>query len=83
MPIGMKHQSLKLIIIPLAFMLRGIYSLSVCMFVCLSVHPYFVCRICIKVLRQSFSSGVYLSNFLSESIHIMNHSYLGGLAFDL
>ena len=24
----------------------------------------------VKVLRQSFSSGVYLSNYLSESIHI-------------
>ena len=38
------------------------------MFVC----SYFrhVRGICVKVLRQSFSSGVYLSNYLSESIHI-------------
>ena len=36
------------------------------------VRSYFrhVCRICVKVLRQSFSSGVYLSNYLPESIHI-------------
>ena len=42
------------------------------MFVCSFVRLYFrhVCRICVKVLRQSFSSGVYLSNYLSESIHI-------------
>ena len=37
-------------------------------FVCTSVRH--VCRICLKVLRQSFSSGVYLSNYLPESIHI-------------
>ena len=30
----------------------------------------FVRGICVKVLRQSFSSGVYLSNYSSESIHI-------------
>ena len=44
----------------------------VCSFVCSFVRSYFrhVCRICVKVLRQSFSSGVYLSNYLSESIHI-------------
>ena len=42
------------------------------LYVCLFVRSYFrhVCRICVKVLRQSFSSGVYLSNYLSESIHI-------------
>ena len=42
------------------------------MFVCSFVRSYFrhVCRICVIVLRQSFSSGVYLSNYLSESIHI-------------
>ena len=34
-------------------------------FVCSFVIPSRV-----KVLRQSFSSGVYLSNYLSESIHI-------------
>ena len=41
---------------------------SVRMFVC----SYFrhVRGICVKVLRQSFSSGVYLSNYSSESIHI-------------
>ena len=44
----------------------------VCSSVCMFVRSYFrhVCRICVKVLRQSFSSGVYLSNYLSESIHI-------------
>ena len=36
------------------------------------VRSYFrhVCGICVKVLRLSFSSGVYLSNYPSESIHI-------------
>ena len=45
---------------------------SVCMLVRPFVRSYFrhVCRICVKVLRQSFSSGVYLSNYLPESIHI-------------
>ena len=49
-----------------------IFRLSVRPFVCSFVRSYFrhVCRICVKVLRQSFSSGVYLSNYLSESIHI-------------
>ena len=44
----------------------------VCSSVCMFVRSYFrhVCRICVKVLRQSFSSGVYLSNYLLESIHI-------------
>ena len=48
------------------------YIVFVFSFVCSFVHSYFrqVCRICIKVLRQSFSSGVYLSNYLPESIHI-------------
>ena len=49
---------------------RGVYSfrLSVRMF----VRSYFLPSrgICVKVLRQSFSSGVYLSNYSSESIHI-------------
>ena len=67
---------------------QGVYSfrLSVRLFVCSFVRSYFrhVCRICIKVLRQcfssgvclsnylpeSFSSGVYLSNYLPESFHI-------------
>ena len=53
---------------------RRVYSfrVSVRPFVCSFVRSYFrhVCRICVKVLRQSFSSGVYLSNYLSESIHI-------------
>ena len=42
------------------------------LYVRLFVRSYFrhVCRICVKVLRQSFSSGVYLSNYLPESIHI-------------
>ena len=35
------------------------------LFVLLSVSG-----ICVKVLRQSFSSGIYLSNYLSESVHI-------------
>ena len=45
---------------------------SVRPFVCSFVRSYFrhVCRICVKVLLQSFSSGVYLSNYLPESIHI-------------
>ena len=30
----------------------------------------FVRGICVKVLRQSFSSGVYLSNYISGGIHI-------------
>ena len=53
---------------------RGVYSfclsvrLLVCSFVCL--YFYHVCRICVKILHQSFSSGVYLSNCLLESIHI-------------
>ena len=36
------------------------------------VRSYFrhICRICVKVLRQSFSSGIYLSNYLPEKIHI-------------
>ena len=48
------------------------YIVFVFPFVCLYVHLYFrhVCKICVKVLRQSFSSGVYLSNYLPESIHI-------------
>ena len=48
------------------------YIVFVFPFVCSFVRSYFrhVCRICVKVLRQSFSSGVYLSNYLSESIHI-------------
>ena len=57
---------------------RRVYSFRlsvcpfVCSFVCSFVRSYFrhVCRIYVKVLRQSFSSGVYLSNYLSESIHI-------------
>ena len=42
------------------------------LYVRLFVRSYFrhVCRFCVKVLRQSFSSGAYLSNYLSESIHI-------------
>ena len=48
-----------------AFMPRDILFLSFS----LSVRTY-VSGICIKVLRQSFCSGVYLSNYLSESIHI-------------
>ena len=42
------------------------------LYVRLFVRSYFrhVCRICVKVLHQSFSSSVYLSNYLSESIHI-------------
>ena len=44
----------------------------VCSFVRLFVRSYFLPSrgICVKVLRQSFSSGVYLSNYSSESIHI-------------
>ena len=44
----------------------------VCLFVRLFVRSYFrhVRGICVKVLRQSFSSDVYLSNYSSESIHI-------------
>ena len=34
--------------------------------------------ICVKVLRFSFSSGVYLSNYLSESIHIWTIVTLDG-----
>ena len=53
---------------------RRVYSfrLSVCPFVSSFVRSYFrhVRGICIKVLRQSFSCGVYLSNYSSESIHI-------------
>ena len=52
------------------------YIVFVFPFVCSSVRM-FVCSyfrhvrgICVKVLRQSFSSGVYLSNYLSGSIHI-------------
>ena len=52
------------------------YIVFVFPFVCSSVRM-FVCSyfrhvrgICVKVLRQSFSSGEYLSNYLSESIHI-------------
>ena len=45
---------------------------SVNMFVSSFVRSYFrhVRGICVKVLRQSFSCGVYLSNYSSESIHI-------------
>ena len=45
---------------------------SVRMFVSSFVRSYFrhVRGICVKVLRQSFSCGVYLSNYSSESIHI-------------
>ena len=45
------------------------FRLPVRPFVCSFVLPS-VCRICVKVLRQSFSSGVYLSNYLLESIYI-------------
>ena len=50
---------------------RGVYSfrLSVSLFVRSYVRS-FVRGICVKVLRQSFSSGVYLRNYSSESIHI-------------
>ena len=55
----------------------GIYSegyiVFVFPFICLCVRSFvlpFVCRICVKVLRQSFSSCVYFSNYLPESIHI-------------
>ena len=64
------------IIIPPAFMPRGInaegYIVFVFPFVCSLVRLYFrnVCRICVKVLCQSFSSGVYLSNYVPEGIHI-------------
>ena len=48
---------------------------SVCMFVCSFVRTSvtfveFASKFCVKVLRQSFSSGVYLSNYLPECIHI-------------
>ena len=57
---------------------RGVYSfhLSIRPFVCLFVRSFVrthfrhICRICVKVLCQSFSSGIYLSNYLPESIHI-------------
>ena len=54
------------IIIPPAFMPRGKWFSSFCSSLRrLFVRSYFhhVCRICVKVLRQSFSSGVYLSNY--------------------
>ena len=52
------------------------YIVFVFPFVCSSVRmfvsSYFrhVRGICVKVLRQSFSSGVYLSNYKSESLYI-------------
>ena len=48
------------------------YIVFVFPFVRLFVRSYLrhVCRICVKVLRQCFSSGVYLSNYLPKSIHI-------------
>ena len=59
---------------------RGIQFLSFCssvrMFVRLSIRTSvmfveFASKFCFKVSFQSFaSSGVYLSNYLSESIHI-------------
>ena len=60
---------------------RWVYSfrLSVRPFVCSFVrsfvrtsfrHVEFASKFCVKVLRQSFSGGVYLSNYSSESIHI-------------
>ena len=65
-----------------------IYAEGYIVFVFPFVRSYarsFVCsyflpshEICVKVLRQSFSSGVYLSNYLSESIHIWTIATLEG-----
>ena len=72
----LKSDTLANLVIPPAFMPTGIlfspFRLSVRMFVSSIVRSYFrhVRGICVKVLRQSFSSGVYLSNYISESIHI-------------
>ena len=55
------------------FLVFPFVSSSVCMFVHLYVGAFVlqsVCRICVKFLHQSFSSGVYLSNYLLESIPI-------------
>ena len=60
---------------------QGVYSFRlsvrpfVCSFVRLFVRTSFRCvefasKFCVKVLRQSFSSGLYISNYSSESIHI-------------
>ena len=51
---------------------RSYVRMFVRSFVCSFVRSYFLPSrgICVKVLRQSFSSGVYLSNYSSESIHI-------------
>ena len=65
------HISLVPVLLYPRHLCRRVYSFRlsvrpfVCSFVCSFVIPSHV-----KVLRQSFSSGVYLSNYLSESIHI-------------
>ena len=63
----------------------GIYADGYIVFafplVCSSVRMFvssFVRGICVKVLCQSFSSGVYLSNYISESIHIQTIVTLEG-----
>ena len=65
MPTGIKFSSFRSSVRPF-----------VCSFVRTSVTH--VCRICVKVLQQSFLSGVYLSNYLSESIHILTIVTLEG-----
>ena len=76
------HVSTKIVSLYPRHLCRPVYSfrLSVRPFVCSFVRSYFrhVCRICVKVLRQSFSSGGYLSNYLSESIHIWTIATLEG-----
>ena len=59
---------------------------SVCMFVCSFLRSYFR-RICVKVLRQSFTSK-FLKWCISQQLltrkhSYLDHSYLGGLALTL
>ena len=69
----------------------GVYSFHlpicpfVCSFICSFVHPSHSWNLWQKFfteLRESFSSGVYLKNHSSESIHIWTIGTLeGGLSF--
>ena len=65
----------------------GIYAdgyIVFCLSLRLFVRSYLrhVSGICVKVLRQSFSSDVYLSNYLSESIHMWTIVTLEGWLHD-
>ena len=76
--LGMEHYVLKLYRVYIndgseltfTYYTPGIYAEGYIVFVFPFVRSSVCMFVYVKVLRQSFSSGVYLSNYLPESIHI-------------